>query len=86
LSLQVTRIGVPGTSYLAILVTFYCNVVKLEDAYQNLDNQPLTQMPCVFSRKQLREETPALDADLTYPYSETLGVLPGLLMQEILGQ
>jgi hypothetical protein len=40
-------IEVPDTEYLAIHVTFHGNVVNLEDAYQNLDNQPLTQIPCV---------------------------------------
>jgi hypothetical protein len=35
-------------------------------------------------RRQLREETPALDADPSCPYSETLRVLPGLLIQGIL--
>jgi hypothetical protein len=77
--------GVPNTKHLAILAIFHGNVVKLENAYQNLDNQPLTQLPCAFLfRSQLRKERDprprSLDADPTPPYSEALGVLPGLLI------
>jgi hypothetical protein len=37
-------------------------------------------------RRQLREGAPALDADPPRLYSETLGVLPGLLIQGILDE
>jgi len=36
------------TNTLAVSVGFCENAVKLEIAYQNLDNQPLTQMPYSF--------------------------------------
>jgi hypothetical protein len=50
--------GPNNTKYLALLAIFHGKVVKLEDAYQNLDNQPLTQLPCVF-----RFQEPAPERD-----------------------